>query len=91
VCWVVTQEDEVEDNDCDVEMLLDGEEWCGDTIELELKHIATQQTLKEMICLAGDLTARSVTMGSLVRNAHVYGINTTYSSSVTLLKLLSTK
>ena len=83
-CWVVTKEDEVEDNDCDVEMLLGGEEWCGDTIELELKHIATQQTLKEMICFTGNLIARSLTMGSLVRNVHLYGIN---SSGATFLKL----
>ena len=81
-------EDKGEDDD-DVEML-DGESWCdtkGGTIELKMKYTATQQTLKEMMSLAGDLTARSLQMGSLVRHVIVYGINATYSSGATLLKL----
>ena len=59
----------------------------GGTIELKIKYIATQQTLKEMMSFAGDLTARSLQMGRLVRKVNVYGINATYSSGVTLLKL----
>jgi len=81
-------EDEGEDDD-DVEMS-DGEKWYdtkGGTIELKMKYTANQQTLQDMMSFAGDLTARSLQMGSLVRHVNVYGINATYSSGVTLLKL----
>ena len=88
VTWV--SEDDDDDDDDDDEMLLDDKQWCdttGGTIELKMKHIATQRTLKEMMRLAGDLTAKSLTMGKLVGSVHVYGINATYASGVTLLKL----
>ena len=70
----------------EVEELQDPDAWWdvrGGTIELKLDHDALQQTLKEMMCLAGDLTAKALSMGKVVDTVCIYKVQCTNIYQVT--------
>jgi len=78
-----TEDDELHDPDAQWDVR-------GGTIELKLDHDALQQTMKEMMCLAGDLTAKALLMGKILDRVYIYGINAKYNQpAYTRLLILS--